>query len=85
MNNDLMLAVFVKAMEEIVGDVPDDISLESDIKDLGVDSLSLVEMVMIIEDEFGLTTVPTDFESVKQVKDAMVVFARMLETSDVLA
>lgn len=49
-----------------------DIELESSLKeDFNVDSLDLVELVMAIEDEFGITFDDSDFDKIQTVKDAV--------------
>ncbi len=41
------------------------------IEDLGADSLDTVELIMELEDEFGLEIPDEDAESLKSVKDAL--------------
>ena len=46
------------------------ITLESEIvKDLGADSLDLVEMLLSMEEEFGITISDEQTENIKTVKD----------------
>lgn len=39
------------------------------VKDLGADSLDLVELMMALEDEYGITLPEGEVESVKSVQD----------------
>ena len=61
----------VKAMlVEKLGISEDKITLESEIiKDLGADSLDLVEMLLSMEETFGATISDEQTESIKTVKD----------------
>ncbi len=54
------------------GKSADEIELEqSFIDDLGADSLDLVELVMTIEDEFGIEILDEDVEKIITVQDAV--------------
>ncbi|MBQ3235740.1 MAG: acyl carrier protein [Clostridia bacterium] len=61
----------VKSMlVEKLGIAEDKITLESEIiKDLGADSLDLVEMLLSLEENFGVTVSDEQTESIKSVKD----------------
>ena len=49
---------------------PDSIKLESKIiEDLGADSLDVVELLMTLEDEFGVTVTDEEAVTLKSVKD----------------
>lgn len=52
-------------------DIPTDtITPQSEVvKDLGADSLDVVELMMALEDEYGITLPETDVENVKTVQD----------------
>ncbi|MBR7185894.1 MAG: acyl carrier protein [Clostridia bacterium] len=39
------------------------------VKDLGADSLDVVELMMALEDEYGITLPETEVENVKTVQD----------------
>jgi len=55
-----------------LGKSEDEIALESSfIEDLGADSLDLVELIMSMEDEFGLEISDEDAESIVTVQDAV--------------
>ncbi len=54
-----------------LGKAEDEITPESSfIEDLGADSLDLVELIMSMEDEFGLEISDEDAESIITVQDA---------------
>ena len=61
----------VKSMlVEKLGVSEDKVTLESEIiKDLGADSLDLVEMLLSLEETFGVTVSDEQTESIKTVKD----------------
>ena len=55
-----------------LGKSEDEIAPESSfIEDLGADSLDLVELIMSMEDEFGLEISDEDAESIITVQDAV--------------
>ncbi len=55
-----------------LGKSEDEINPESSfIEDLGADSLDLVELIMSMEDEFGLEISDEDAESIVTVQDAI--------------
>ncbi|MBO7215027.1 MAG: acyl carrier protein [Clostridia bacterium] len=61
----------VKAMlVEKLGIDADKVTMEREIiKDLGADSLDLVEMLLSLEENFGVTVSDEQTESIKSVKD----------------
>ena len=61
-----------KMVASQLGKPEDDISLESAfIEDLGADSLDLVELVMAMEDEFGVEISDEDAQRIITVQDAI--------------
>lgn len=74
MTDEEMLTLFADAMREVVDEVPESVGLDDRITDLGVDSLSLVEIVMIIEERLDVATESDDFDGVTTVGDALAVF-----------
>ena len=68
------MAVFEKVQEIIVeelGKEPSEVTLESTFEDLEADSLDLFEVVMALEDEFGVSISNEDVEGIKTVGDAV--------------
>ena len=55
---------------EKLGIADDKVTMDSEIiKDLGADSLDLVEMLLTLEETFGVTISDEQTESIKTVKD----------------
>ncbi|MBR1868094.1 MAG: acyl carrier protein [Clostridia bacterium] len=64
----------VSLLAEQLGLDKANITPESDIiKDLGADSLDVVQMLMAMEDEFGITVSEDDAASLKTVADIVAV------------
>lgn len=67
--------IFDKVKEIIVdqlGVEEDEVSLESSfIEDLGADSLDIVELIMALEEEFGLEIPDDEAEKIASVNDAI--------------
>jgi acyl carrier protein len=59
-----------KALEEF-GAESDQISPDAKFEDLDVDSLDLVELAQIVEDEYGVQLKGEDMEDVKTVRQAV--------------
>merc|ERR1739848_715726 len=66
----------VKAFEKVD---PSAVSATSSFKDLGLDSLDAVEVVMAIEDEFGIEITDEDAEKINTVKQAVDFIAALPE------
>lgn len=61
-----------KMIASQIGKSEDEITPESSfIEDLGADSLDLVELIMSMEDKFGLEIADEDAESIVTVQDAI--------------
>jgi acyl carrier protein len=57
---------------EKLGAEPDKITMEASfVDDLGADSLETVELIMGLEDKFGLTIADEDAEKIRTVGDAV--------------
>ena len=57
---------------EQLGATPEQVTTEAKfIEDLGADSLDLVELIMSMEDEYGLEISDEDAETIVTVKDAV--------------
>ena len=70
---EMKMSNFEKVKEMLVeklGISADKITMESEIvKDLGADSLDLVEMLLSLEENFGVTISDEETENIKTVKD----------------
>ena len=67
-----ILAKVKEMVASQLGKAEDEITPESSfIEDLGADSLDLVELIMSMEDEFGLEISDEDAESIITVQDAI--------------
>jgi acyl carrier protein len=73
-------AIVDKSVEQRVIDItveqlkvsPEEVTLEASfIEDLGADSLDLVELIMAMEEEFGLEISDEDAEKIQTVQDAV--------------
>ncbi len=47
------------------------------VKDLGADSLDVVELMMALEDEYGITLPEADVENVKTVQDIVTMMEKL--------
>ena len=67
------MSTFEKVKEMLVdklGISEDKVTLDSEIiKDLGADSLDLVEMILSLEENFGVAVTDEQTETIKTVKD----------------
>ncbi|MBV2150696.1 MULTISPECIES: acyl carrier protein [Sphingobium] len=62
----------IKIVIEHMGVYPDKVTPEASfLDDLGGDSLDVVELVMALEDEFGITIPDADAEKIDTVQDAI--------------
>jgi acyl carrier protein len=59
-----------KALEEF-GAEPDQINRDAEFEQLDVDSLDLVELAQIVEDDYGVQLKGEDMENLKTVGDAV--------------
>ncbi len=70
-----MADVFAQVKEVIVEKLSvdaDKVTLEASfVDDLGADSLETVELIMGLEDKFGVTIADEDAEKIRTVKDAV--------------
>lgn len=63
----------IKIVVENMGVYPDQVTPEASfLKDLGGDSLDVVELVMALEDEFGITISDEDVAQIATVHDAIL-------------
>ena len=67
-----MILEKIKDMEEELGKDRNEVTLESDIiKDLGLDSLDIVTLIMAVEDEYGFTADDDEIVNLKTVGDVV--------------
>lgn len=65
-----MFEKICKMLAEQLGVSADAIKPEQEVvKDLGADSLDVVELMMALEDEYGITLPEGDVENIKTVQD----------------
>lgn len=63
----------IKIVVENMGVYPDQVTPEASfLKDLGGDSLDVVELVMALEDEFGITISDENVAQITTVQDAIL-------------
>ncbi|MBA4018454.1 MAG: acyl carrier protein [Pirellula sp.] len=62
---------FRNRLSDDAGIAPESITLASSFRELGADSLDLVELVMELEEEFEITIPDADAEQIKNVGDAV--------------
>ncbi len=62
----------VKIVVEQLGVKPEDVNPKSSfVEDLGADSLDTVELVMALEEEFGMEIPDEDAEKIRTIQDAV--------------
>ena len=62
----------ISMIASLLGKIESEITLDSQfIEDLGADSLDLVELIMSMEDEFGVEIADEDAEKILKVSDAI--------------
>ena len=67
-----------KILGEQLGIAADSIRPEQEVvKDLGADSLDVVELMMALEDEHGITLPEEDIEKVKTVQDIVDIMNKL--------
>lgn len=73
-----MLENIRKMLSDQLGVAADSIQPGSDIvKDLGADSLDVVELLMALEDEYGVTIPEDEVAEIKTVQDIMDVLEKI--------
>ena len=63
---DKVKKIIAEQLNKDISDIGEDLDI---VKDLGADSLDIVEMIMNIEEEFGITVPDDKAVNVKTVKD----------------
>jgi acyl carrier protein len=80
MDNDEIFAKVKDVIVDRLGVEEDDVAVEASfIDDLGADSLDIVELVMALEDTFGISIPDEEAEGIKTVGDAVEFIAANLE------
>ena len=64
------------ALDEVMGIPLDMETLDVPLSDAGIDSLDLIETVMVVEEGLGISTAESDFEGVTTLRQAIEVFER---------
>ena len=73
-----MFEEICKILGEQLGIAPDGIRPEQEVvKDLGADSLDVVELMMALEDEHGITLPEEDIEKIKTVQDIVDIMNKL--------
>ena len=73
-----MFEEICKILGEQLGIAPETIRPEQEVvKDLGADSLDVVELMMALEDEHGITLPEEDIEKVKTVQDIVDIMNKL--------
>jgi acyl carrier protein len=67
-----------RALEEFGAD-PDQVNAEAEFEELDVDSLDLVELAQIVEDEYGVELKGEDLQGVKTVGQAVDLVTSRIE------
>ena len=67
-----------KMLADQLGIEADSIKPEQEVvKDLGADSLDVVELMMALEDDYGITLPESEVESVKTVQDIVTMMEKL--------
>jgi acyl carrier protein len=53
------------------GEEPENVKPDSSFEELDIDSLDLVELAQVIEDEYGIEVTDADMDKIKTVQDAV--------------
>ena len=73
-----MFEKVAKMLSEQLNVPVDSITPQSEVvKDLGADSLDVVELMMALEDEYGITLPEGEIENVKTVQDIVDMMGRL--------
>ncbi|MCZ4556278.1 meromycolate extension acyl carrier protein AcpM [Rhodococcus maanshanensis] len=73
-----IVAGIAEIVEEVTGIEPSEVTIEkSFVNDLDIDSLSLVEIAVQLEDKYGVTIPDEDMQSLRTVGDAVAYVQKM--------
>ncbi len=80
-----IFASFAAAVEEFTGTPASDVTLEADLtEDLGIDSLTMVEIIVSAQDKFGVEIPDEDLKDLRTVQD-VVGYVQRVQPSGVKA
>ena len=74
--DDTVIEAVRSALDEVMGISLDMDTLDTPLADAGIDSLDLIETVMVVEEGLGISTSESDFEGVSTLREAIEVFER---------
>ena len=78
MSNEEIFQRMRDLVSEQFGMEPDEVTLETSFEDdLGADSLDVVELMMALEDEYGITLPEGEVENVKTVQDIVSMMEKL--------
>lgn len=64
------------ALDEVMGMTFEEDMLDQSLADTGIDSLDLIEVVMVLEESLGISTSESDFDGVTTLRGAVEVIER---------
>jgi acyl carrier protein len=70
----LVVEAVRNALDEVVGIVFSEADLDRQLEDTGVDSLDLIEVIMVVEEALDISTNSDSFGDTKTLRQAIVVF-----------
>ncbi len=82
MNTTSLRPTVVAALDEVCGLDADSLVDGATLGDLGIDSLDLLEVAMIVEQETGVVVQAEDFDGVETLAAAVAVFDRLHHDAD---
>ncbi len=71
MNNQDLLPTFTTLLVDTFGVPEDDVTPDATFESLGLDSLDVVELTLVLEEETGVKLEDEELEDVRTVQDAM--------------
>ena len=68
------------ALDEVVGIAFSEDDLDRELADTGIDSLDLIEIVMVVEEALDISVKEEDFEGVTTLRQAVTTFEQKLSS-----
>ena len=68
--------------DNYLSDLPENVSEETTFEELNLDSLDRIELVMLIDEGFGIYTDDRDWEDSETIKDAVEIIQKYLNHAD---